>query len=148
MHTVTGKLNKEARTFQAGESTGFSVSIGEKFYNRETKASEWTNYNAVIFAKAPAQIDFYKNNLVEGAIISVAGKTLQIKTYNERTYIEMNDCSLEFVNNPGVTPRQQAPQQQGFQPQAQQQGQVQQGAYNKNQPQQQVPTDFDDDIPF
>ena len=154
MHTVTGKLNKDARTFQAGESTGFSFGLGEKFYSRETKKSDWTNYNAVIFAKDPAQIEFYKNNLVEGAIVSVSGKTLQVKTYNERVSLDMNNCSLDFINNPGDAPRQQAPQQQqGFQPQQSQvQQPAQQGAFNRNQPQQTPQNssydDFDDEIPF
>jgi len=67
--TITGKLNKTATQFQAGDSTGFGVRIGVKYYDRETKQSEWTNYECVIFAKAQAQIQFYQQALVEGSIL-------------------------------------------------------------------------------
>ena len=66
--SVTGKLNKAANQFQAKDSKGFGVRLGVQFYNRETKQKEWTNYEAVIFAKAGAQADFYQSSLVEGSI--------------------------------------------------------------------------------
>lgn len=148
MHTVTGKLNKSAKPFQTQNGTGFSISLGEKVYNRETKQSEWTNYRMVLFAK-DKQVDFYTNNLVEGAIVSVSGDALQIKQWEDKTYLEMSGCKLGYINNPGDAPRQQAPQQQqGFQPQQP----VQQGSFNRNQPQQAPQSsgfdDFDDEIPY
>ena len=79
--SVTGKLNKAANQFQAGESKGFGVRVGVKFYNRETKAQEWTNYEAVVFAKAGAQSDFYESALVEGSVVEVSGSGGQIKTW-------------------------------------------------------------------
>ena len=56
-HTITGKLNKAASVFQAlGTLNGFRYSFGwVQYYDRETKQKEWTNYEAVVFAKAPAQ---------------------------------------------------------------------------------------------
>lgn len=40
--TVTIKLNKPANVFQAGESTGFGIRGGVRYYDRETKQNEWT----------------------------------------------------------------------------------------------------------
>jgi len=54
---------------------------GYQYYDRKTKGKEWTNYSAVIFAKAPAQIDFYRANLVEGAIVELGSKQLKIDVY-------------------------------------------------------------------
>ena len=48
--TVTGKLNKTANQFVAGEGRGFGVRLGVQFYNRETQQKEWTNYEAAVFA--------------------------------------------------------------------------------------------------
>ena len=79
--SVTGKLNKAANQFQAKDSKGFGVRLGVQFYNRETKQKEWTNYEAVIFAKAGAQADFYQSSLVEGSVIEVSGSGGQIKTF-------------------------------------------------------------------
>jgi len=39
--TITGKLNKAANEFQAGESVGFGVRVGVQYYDRETKQKEW-----------------------------------------------------------------------------------------------------------
>ena len=163
--TVTGKLNKSANTFQAGESTGFGVRLGVKFYNRETKADEWCNYEAVIFAKSPGQIGFYQSALIEGSVIEVSGSGCQIKTFNGNNgpvnSIAILDAKLGYVH----TGQQQAPRQQQAQAQAPQQGyqqpapQQHQGGFQQAQQgyqQQQAPKvnpqepvmDFDDEIPF
>lgn len=80
--SVTGKLNKPANEFQAGTSKGFGFRLGVKFYNRETKEDEWTNYEAVVFAKEGAQANFYKQVLVKGSIVEVSGSGCQIRTFN------------------------------------------------------------------
>ena len=49
--TKAFKITKEPRTFQAGESTGFQLSLGSQYYDRKTKQKEWANYKAVVFAK-------------------------------------------------------------------------------------------------
>ena len=122
-HTIVGKLNKAATQFQAGESVGFGVRIGVKYYDRDTKQNEFTNYEAVIFAKAPAQIQFYQSALVEGAIIEISGDQQKIKTFDgqngQSISIELLNAKLGYIHSPN----QQAPQQQeGFQQQAPQQG--------------------------
>lgn len=165
--TVTSKLNKAATQFQAGESTGFGLRLGVKFYDRETKSDQWTNYEAVVFAKAPAQVQFYQQALVEGAIVEVSGEKCKIRQFQGNSglslSIEILDAKLGAVFAPqGQTPQQrpqQAPQQQR---QAQrpanpaQQGYQNQPnpTYGGQQPFNQQPmynqpsVDFDDDIGF
>ncbi len=50
-HSITVRLNKPAREFQAGENIGFNIRAGVQYYDRQTKKKEWTNYSAVVFAK-------------------------------------------------------------------------------------------------
>ena len=142
-HSITIKLNKAANEFQAGESVGFSVRGGVQYYDHKTKQKEWTNYSAVIFAKAQGQIDFYRSAFTEGAVIEIGGKSQKVDVYqgqNGATYtIELQDAWLGMVHNSNQAPMQQ-PQQ--FQQAPQQQPMQQppgfnQQAYNQQQQQQQ-----------
>lgn len=114
--TVTGKLNKAATQFAAGESTGFGVRIGVKYYDRELKADAWTNYEAVIFAKAPAQVQFYQSVLVEGSVIEITGTKQRIRQFQGQTglqlSIEILDAQLGVAYSPPLPGTQPAPQQQ------------------------------------
>lgn len=138
-HTIVGKLNKAATQFQAGESVGFGVRLGVKYYDRETKQDAWTNFEAVIFAKAPAQIQFYQSALIEGSVIELSGDQLKIKTFDgqngQSISIELLNSKLGYVHT--AQPVQQggfAPQQQaGYQQQAPQQQAQQQGYQNQQQ---------------
>ena len=140
--TITGRLNKPANQFQAGESTGFNVRLGVKYRDPKTKQDDWTNYSAVVFAKAPNQINFYQSALVEGAVVEVSGDTLKIDSYEGQNgtslTIEILNARLGYIHSPQQAPQQQAApqyQQQAPQqapPQYQQQQQPQQGF---NQPQ-------------
>lgn len=157
-HTIVGKLNKNASIFQAGESTGFGIRLGVKYYDRETQQNEWTNYECAVFAKQPNQIQFYQNALVEGSVIEVSGDALKIKSFDgqngQQLSIEILNAKLGYVhtgqqaNNQQQNYNQQqqqqtpqatyAPQQQGgFAPQQQQQGgfnnQQQQGGFAPQQ---------------
>ena len=168
MHGITGKMNKAETIFQAGDSTGFGIRLGVKYRDPKTKEDTWTNYSAVIFAKAPGQIQFYQSALVEGAIVEVSAEQLKINSFDGKNgqvlSIDMLNARLGYVHNPQgqaqqqqALQRQQPPQQQpaqGYhQPQAPQQG------YNQPVPQQPAPsfnqqhgqqqeTPFDDGIPF
>lgn len=149
-HTITGKLNKAATQFQAGESTGFGLRLGVKFYDRATKADAWTNFEAVVFAKAPAQVQFYQNALVEGAIVEISGDKLAIKQFQGQNglslSIELLDAKLGFVHAPNqqqssngqANPRQTQPPQQVYQQPMPQQMQSQQYD-NYGRPIQQMP---------
>lgn len=159
--TITGKLNKPATQFQAGDSTGFGIRLGVKYFDRETKADAYTNYEAVVFAKAPAQVQFYQNALVEDAVVEVTGDKLKIRQFQGNNglslSIELLDAKLGFVyapqaaqqQRPAQQPQQRQQQQQGFNqprqaPPQGYQGQMPQQPYNQQPP----PIDFDDQIPF
>lgn len=159
--TVVGKLNKAATQFQAGESTGFGIRLGVKFYDRENKADAFTNYEAVIFAKAPAQVQFYQSVLVEGAVVEVSGEKLKIRQFQGQNglslSIELLDAKLGFVHAPQQAPQQQRqpaqqPQQGYQQPMQQPQQPAQRQPQQNYQPQigqpMQQTTGFEDDIPF
>lgn len=144
--TITGKLNKAATQFQAGESTGFGLRVGVKYYDRESKMEQWCNYEAVVFAKAPAQIQFYQQALVEGAIIEISGDKQRIRQFQGANglnlSIEILDAKLGFVSspNPGMAqgrPQQAMQQQQPAYNQAPAQQAYQQApqAYNQAPPQ-------------
>ncbi len=163
--TITGKLNKAATQFQAGESTGFGLRLGVKFYDRETKSDQWTNYEAVVFAKAPAQVQFYQQALVEGAIVEVSGEKCKIRQFQGNSGLSLSIEILDAKLGAVFAPQGQAPQQQQRQQQAQQPAQPQQRqqpAPQQRQPQQNYQPqigkpaqhaldgspDFESDIPF
>jgi len=142
-HTIVGKLNKNASIFQAGESTGFGIRLGVKYYDRETQKNEWTNYEAAIFAKQPNQIQFYQNALIEGSVIEVSGDALKIKYFDgqngQQLSIELLNAKLGYVHTGQQANIQQQPQyqqQQATQQQYNQNPQQQQGGFAAPQPQQ------------
>ena len=115
--TITGKLNNNANEFQAGESTGFGFRLGVQYYDRTSKQKEWTNYEGVLFSGNDNQISFLRDNLVEGSVITISAKTLQIKTFDgesgQKITIGMNDCNLDYVVSSGQqssAPQSSAPQ--------------------------------------
>ena len=152
--TVTGKLNKEASVFQAGQdSTGFGLRIGVQYYDRETKQKEWTNYECAIFAKNGPQADFYKSALVTGSIVEVSGQQQKIKAFDGQNgtmlSIELIDAKVGYIGTAG------SGQSNNTQAPAQNQGQQQRPAQQRPAPQaQQYQTGlpagdaWDDDIGF
>lgn len=141
-HTIVGKLNGAATQFQAGDGTGFGVRLGVQYYDRETKQKEWTNYEAVIFASQPAQVQFYQSALVEGSIIELSGEALKVKIFDgqngQKITLEVIGAKLGYVYT-GQQPQQNnQPQNQGGYNNQGHQGQ--QGGYGNHQgntPQQQ-----------
>lgn len=130
--TKAFKITKEPRTFQAGESTGFQLSLGTQYFDRKTKQKEWSNYEAVVFAKGN-QLSFYQGALVIGTIIELSADDLKIDNYNpEYLSIELIDAKLTGIFT-GNSPQQQPQQNQ-----------------QRSAPQyDDVPIDFDNDmIPF
>ena len=153
--TVTFKLNKDATQFQAGESVGFGIRGGVKYYDRQTKQDAYTNFEAVIFAKQQRQVEFYQSALVAGSIVEVTGQKLAIKQFQGNNglslSIELLDASIGFIGTAGA-PQAQG-QQQGYQQQPQQRPQQNSyaqasGGMQRPQQQQQEPPAFDDDIPW
>lgn len=154
--TVTGKLNKDASVFQAGDSTGFGIRIGVKYYDRETKTDQWTNYEAAVFAKAPAQVQFYQSVLVKDSIVELTGDKLAIKQYQGQSGLQLSiqllDAKLGVAYAPqGASPAQQ-PAAQRPAPQAAPQPQQGYQQMIGKPPAQNQPLnpaiDFEDDIPF
>ena len=145
MHSITGKLNKPANIFQAGDSTGFGIRLGVKYRDPKTKQDDWCNYSAVIFAKSPGQVQFYTDVLVEGSIVEVSAEQLKVDSFDGNNgpvlSIDMLNARLGYAHNPSAQQGQVAPQQQaqgGFQNQAQQQqAPMQQAPQYQQQPQQQ-----------
>jgi single-strand DNA-binding protein len=151
--SITGKLNKAANQFQAGESTGFGVRLGVRYYDRETQKNEYTNYEAVIFAKAPAQVQFYQQALVEGSVIELSGTTQKIKSFDGQNgqvlSIEIHDAKLGFVHTGNQPQQQQATQQnQGYQSAPQQQQYNAQQHQGYQHPQQGYQNNPNDEPPF
>ncbi len=147
--TVTFKLNKDATQFQAGESIGFGIRGGVKYYDRQTKQDAYTNFEAVIFAKQQRQIEFYQSALVAGSVVEVTGQKLAIKQFQGNNglslSIELLDASIGFIGTASAPqaqgqqqihqqPQQQRPHQNGYAQasggmQRPQQQQMQQGSY-------------------
>lgn len=161
--TVTFKLNKDATQFQAGESVGFGIRGGVKYYDRQTKQDAYTNFEAVIFAKQQRQVEFYQSALVAGSIVEVTGQKLAIKQFQGNNglslSIELLDASIGFIGTAGAPQAQgNQPQQQGYQQQPQQrqqQNSYAQASGGMQRPQQQIQQqpqggyqEFDERIPF
>jgi hypothetical protein len=139
MHIVHGELRKapyiKAGCGQDGQSTMFIIELSEMIKDRQTGEKLYTNYSAAIFAKSPAQIDYYNTSLVEGNFVVVNCEKLKVDVSesNGKQYIklQMENARLEgakyIESNQG--------QQQGFQQQAPQQNQG--GFVNQGQQQNQ-----------
>ena len=129
--TITGKLNKAANEFQAGAYTGFGIRLGKQYYDRETKQKEWTNYEAAVFSNNTQQIEFYRSNLVEGAVVEITAEAEKVKQFQGNNglvlSIELIDCKLGYVHS-----GQQS--QQGYAQQPQQ-APMQQAQYGHQPPQ-------------
>lgn len=135
-HSITVRLNKAASAFAAGDSTGFGLSGGVKYYDRESKTEKYTNYEAVVFVSnnSPGQLDYYRNSLVENAIVEISGPKQAIKQFQgqhgPRITIEILEAKLGFIGQ-GLAPAGNAQQQQ--QQNQRQSSHPQQGSYNQEQ---------------
>lgn len=142
-HSITCKLNNDARSHQGQAGTTFFVSLGEKNYNFKTKQNEYTNYEAALFAK-DAQIGFYQSALVAGAIIEVSGTGILMEidpTGQYKPKLVIQDAKLGFVHSDSQGAPQQQQGQGGYQqaPQQQQQAPQQQGGFQQQYQQQGQP---------
>ena len=180
MHIVHGELRQAPYIKQGvgadGQSTLFIVELSEVTKDRQTGDKSYANYSAALFAKSPAQINHYTNQLVEGNFIVVNCEKLRVDVQESKgkQYIklQMENARLEgtkYIDNQQQAPQQnfqQAPPQQAapqqapqqFAPQAPQQApqqfapqQMQQAptlAQQAAQHPQAQPANFDKDIPF
>ncbi len=147
MHIIHGELRKapyvKTGCGQDGQSTMFIIELSEMIKDRQTGEKLYTNYSAAIFAKSPAQIDYYNTSLVEGNFVVVNCENLKVDVsdHNGKQYIklQMENARLEgakyIESNQQGGFQQQAPSQ-GFQ-QAPPQGFQQQAPANQGFQQQQ-----------
>ncbi|EMK0352780.1 hypothetical protein V8J08_005092 [Citrobacter amalonaticus] len=102
-HSITVRLNKAAREFQAGENIGFNIRAGVQYYDRQSKQKEWTNYSAAVFAKPGAQADYYRNVLVEGGIVEITGENIKVDVYQgqngQSITLELLNARIGFANS-------------------------------------------------
>ena len=141
--TITGKLNKPANMFQAGESTGFGIRLGVKYRDPKTKEDSWCNYSAVIFAKSAGQIQFYQNALIEGSIVEVSAEQLKVDSFQGDNgailSIDMLNARLGYVHTAQGAPQQQQQNNNQGHNNNQQQNQGGFGGQQQQAPQQQAP---------
>ena len=160
-HSITCKLNNDARSHQGQAGTTFFVSLGEKNYNFKTKQNEYTNYEAALFAK-DAQIGFYQSALVAGSVVEVSGTGILMEidpTGQYKPKLVIQDAKLGFVHSdsqgapqqPAQGGYQQAPQQPAGlqqQPQSPNNAAYVQPMQNAPQPQNSFGNQNDQNIPF
>ena len=148
MHTVPFRLNEDAQEFAAGEYTGFGIRTGVKYQDRN-KQDQWTNYKAAIFAKSPAQIDFYRSNLIKGALVVVTAEKQEVELFTKQDGTTI--ASIKLINGNVVavkTDRAPDAAQQAYAKAAPAQRPAQ-APVQQSAPQQPAGFDsFDDDIPF
>ena len=103
MHIVHGELRKapyvKTGMGQDGQTTMFIIELSEMIKDRQTGEKLYTNYSAAIFAKSPAQIDYYNTSLVEGNYVVVNCEKLKVDVSesNGKQYIklQMENARLE-----------------------------------------------------
>ncbi|WKZ93573.1 hypothetical protein P0E69_06680 [Chimaeribacter arupi] len=134
MHSITVRLNKAAREFQAGENIGFNVRAGVQYYDRQTKQKEWTNYSAVLFAKPGSQADYYRGVLSEGSVVELFGDNIKVDVYQGQSG---QSITLELLNA-----------RLGFAQSGELQGKPQQRNSGQHSNQQNVAPGWDDAPPF
>lgn len=164
MHTVTGELRKEPRTFSgsnnSGRWEGFAIDLVEINKDRRTGEKLYTNYQATFFAQSEKMADYLREVLVPGRAVTVSAQKLIVKTFDgqdgkTRVTLEMVDPRIDWssfsVNNTNAGNNNSgnggnsngwgAPQQN------RQPAQQNTGSQSSGKPSD-PPMDFDDDIPF
>lgn len=127
MHIVHGELRKapfiKTGCGQDGQSTMFIIELSEMIKDRQTGEKVYTNYSAAIFAKSPAQIDYYNTSLVEGNYVVVNCEKLKVDVNesNGKQYIKLQMENARLEGAKYIEPQQA--QQSYQQPQGQQQPQ-------------------------
>ena len=138
MHIVHGELRKAPYIKQGcgqdGQSTMFIIELSEMVKDRQTGEKNYTNYSAAIFAKSPAQIDYYNTSLVEGNFVVVNCEKLKVDVSesNGKQYIKLQMEGARLEGAKYIESNQQA--QGGFQQQAPQQNQGYQAPQQQQAP--------------
>ncbi len=138
MHIVHGELRKapyvKAGMGQDGQTTMFIIELSEMIKDRQTGEKLYTNYSAAIFAKSPAQVDYYHTSLIEGNYVVVNCEKLKVDVSesNGKQYIKLQMENARLEGAKYIEAKQggfqQAPAQQQYQQQPPTQGGFQQQA--------------------
>jgi len=134
MHIVHGELRKEpyikSGVGQDGQSTLFIVELSEMTKDRQSGEKTYANYSAAIFAKSPAQIDYYTASTVKGNYIVLTSEKLKVDVSPCGKYIklQMENARLEGAQYIQGAPAQQQEPQQSYQQAPQQMQQAPQQA--------------------
>lgn len=107
--SVTAKLNRAAKEVPNQKGSTFFVNLGKKEYSHKKKEAEWVNYSAALFA-GTNQVEFYRNNLCEGSVISVSGSGVLPQYWgdnNDKLTLDILDSKLEFSFTGESAPQQQ-----------------------------------------
>ena len=103
---VAYKIRKPAREHKSDKGSTFFLSLSESNYDYKKKEKVWTNYSAGIYAGTEKQADFYRNNLIEGAVVHVSCMGLIVDcsfTGDDgvmRPVLEMVKPELNLVSSP------------------------------------------------
>jgi len=149
-HSITCKINKDARQHPNPSGVTFFVSLGEKNYSHKLKKSVWTNYEAALFAKEK-QIQYYTDVLKAGSIITVSGTGVIVEVDNTGKYepqLSIQNAKLEFAMAMDVPMPPVVQQQMATQVGESFRDGIQAAALCKEKPATPAPDNFDDDIPF
>ena len=126
MHVLSGQLRKPPffKKLDGDKGCMWSLELAEVIKDRQTGEKQYTNYKALLFAKAQGQIDFYQSNLAQGAFVVVNCDKLKVDRFQTdsgelRITLMMENARLMNVSAP-----------QGQQP-AGQQGGFNQGGFNQ-----------------
>ena len=140
MHIVHGELRKapyvKTGMGQDGQTTMFIIELSEMIKDRQTGEKLYTNYSAAIFAKSPAQIDYYNTSLVEGNYVVVNCEKLKVDVSesNGKQYIKLQMENARLEGAKYIEAKQGGFQQAPAQQQYQQQPPAQQGNFNQQAP--------------
>jgi len=103
---VAYKIRKPAREHKSDKGSTFFLTLSESNYDYKKKEKVWTNYSAGIYAGTDKQADFYRNNLIEGAVVHVSCMGLIVDcsfTGDDgvmRPVLEMVKPELNLVSSP------------------------------------------------
>lgn len=144
--SVTGKLNEPAKEYPNNSGVNFLVRIGVQVFDFKEKAKVWVNYSGFVFVSNDAQINFYRQALIEGAIVELKGTDVIPEVFGDmnKVTLKVQDPKIGYIAQ--STPYQNAPAPQPQRPP--QQAAPQQGYQQVPQQEAPSPAAAFEDIPF
>lgn len=85
-HQLIGKLKKAAMETPTSEGVIFLLEMSEQSYDHYLQAKVWTNYKVPLFCKSSSQADYFRRQLVYGAVVCVSGDALIVRPSEDPTF--------------------------------------------------------------